>query len=219
MSRIPACLLALTVASCAASDPRSVGRPGVRALPWSQSETIPARLRPDDLLVYVYHPDGKGMVWAGGGSKADVLDATLRLQSGRPLVVVVVDEVHGTLTNDKLWVETRLMATIAEVIRPSLNSAGGRLSRDERIEIRYSGGGQARVAETEVRAGDVADFTPGQRYLVFLDEPDARGVRRISDDLLLMLDRRDKIANVKPLKSGLDGLSLDHVRKAVSKRL
>lgn len=192
--------------------------PVARQIEWRAQRPIADELRPDDVLVHVFHPDGSGQAWARGASARDVLSATLAMQEGQLLIVIEAADALGQLTRDGSWVETTVTGSVDELLFVPYARTRSYPQRGSTIKVKFTGGGETTIGKTVVRAGDAPVFEPGSRYLMFLDDSVEGDVPRIADNLPLKIDSRLRLRNVAPLHSEMEGLTLKDVRAALAAR-
>lgn len=218
--------VALTAFS-ALSTPRLVAaQEDARVIPFLLRPPIVERLLPTDRVVIVQRDWETPVV--GHDSRGRMLPASakrsIRSAAADADVVAIVDVERSTtlLTASDSpgavpgsWVATRLTGSVREVVRARRTSQVWksrriRLKKGDQITVDEPRGGEIRIGDVLVKAGDIPPFPTGRRYLVFVgaaaadDEPYQTVYRP-----LLIED--DKLVHLPVETSALDllhGLSL-----------
>jgi len=130
-------------------------------------QPIVERLLPDDDVVLI-SPDYDVVVPDHVLSAAEVIaDATARADL---VAVVAVDDVKAILVDNGAWIRTRLSGLITRVLSASLH--GQALSKRKRVDV-YITGGELRIGQVLVKAGNPLKLPAARQYLLFMKDDGA----------------------------------------------
>lgn len=185
-------------------------RPSERVIPWEYGVSIASRLQPGDEQVFV---DRLEIVDSVELNPEPTVAQAIRYaaQTSKTVIVIAVNRVVGKLSADGSWVET----VVEGSVRDALKSARP-LSKDERVTVEYSGGGEMTIGSVRVRAGTPFRVQAERQYLMFLES--AEGTDRLFAGTALRIEDGKLISLAPPERTKrdiFDGLSLDMVTKEI----
>jgi hypothetical protein len=140
----------------------------VRVIPHRPGIPIETRLLPDDQVVMI-EGDEHGSVLMKEPTPSQAL--AYAVAGSHIAVVVSVDEVRGSLTDDKSWIQTRITGTVVDILMARKPHA----VQGERLEVEYEWGGELKIGTCLVRAGHPLHMKAGAPYLLFIRVHDTTG--------------------------------------------
>ena len=138
--------------------------PHVRVIP-EGLQPIVDRLLPDDEVVVISRGEEDILLPDHDLTIPELIEEAVRMS--HLIATVDVQEVTGFLADDGMWINTRVVGTVRQV----LSSKKMPTRVGQRIEIEWAGG-ELRIGKVLVRAGYT--IQPGRRYLWFLEAEPTR---------------------------------------------
>ena len=186
--------------------------PRVRRLFWASDLPIAARLLPDDEVVVVKVGGDVDLITPRKllTVKQVIADAAVRADL---VAVIDVDVVDTMLSLGDSWVITRLTGTVRDLLRVR---EAGHFRLGQRLEA-YIGGGEIRLGQVLVKAGDPIHPTASRSYFLFLENQD--GVLNMIHPPLVIKD--GKLEYLSPVNADkeppnpMQGLTVDALGKMV----
>lgn len=186
-----------------------------RRIRWEEHLTITEQLRPDDEVVVVEMPDGDDVVKDGIPTPKSELSYEVQNPFAN-IAIVELKSAAGVLALNDTWVQTKLDVIVREVLLAApILPATEKVAVGRSLDLRL-GGGEIQIGKVKVRAGTVASFLVGRRYLVFLGRRNEAGSYTFRTEGPFLLEG-NKLTAVPPNKSLLSGLSLSDVREEIRK--
>jgi hypothetical protein len=136
----------------------------VRVIP-EGLQPIVDRLLPDDEVVVISRGEEDILLPDHDLTIPELIEEAVRMS--HLIATVDVQEVTGFLADDGMWINTRVVGTVRQV----LSSKKMPTRVGQRIEIEWAGG-ELRIGKVLVRAGYT--IQPGRRYLWFLEAEPTR---------------------------------------------
>jgi hypothetical protein len=161
-------VLALAVFASTGERLRAQRRaPHVRTIPEVRVPIVD-RLLPDDDIVVITGVEENGILPEHELTTLEVIKDAVAISD--LIATVDIQEVKGLLTDDGMWINTRVAGTVQQV----LSSKTLPPERGQRIEALYVGG-ETKIGKVLVRAGKAGAIQRIRRYLMFLElEPSTK---------------------------------------------